>query len=348
MHPEDANYDPLFPLGAGLTTIEFDSASSASDGAGQTTTLSWSHTIGNGQDRVLAVGVSAADTSATDLVVTGVTYNGVAMTTISDTNSIAGDTNLIATELYYMPESNLPATGTYTAQVTYAGSVEDITAGAVSLANVMQQPAEVVAISADPNASTISTSVATLSEGTWLIDVLGTADPCVMTKGVVQTTRWSQSSDISSAACSTRVIPAPRPVSMDWRGPNETILVQSVAAFKPIQIIYPDETDLNGDFVLDLIDIGIFMNQWNPGSLPDPAPDNLVSMWKFDEASGTYAADSIGVNHGTTNAGWTDGKASSAIDFDGTEIVNCGNDISLDITRTHPKTLRRRITIQPS
>ncbi len=43
----------------------------------------------------------------------------------------------------------------------------------------------------------------------------------------------------------------------------------------------------------------------------------LVGHWKFDEASGTAAADSSGYgNHGTvTNAVWTDGKKSGALDF---------------------------------
>jgi len=63
--------------------------------------------------------------------------------------------------------------------------------------------------------------------------------------------------------------------------------------------------------------------------------NGLVSWWKFDETSGTTAADSAGSNAGTvTGATWTTdtaGAASSgALYFDGdNDYVNCGSDSSL-------------------
>ena len=50
------------------------------------------------------------------------------------------------------------------------------------------------------------------------------------------------------------------------------------------------------------------------------APSNLVAYWKFDEGSGTTAADSSGNgNTGTLINGplWTAGKAGNALYFDG-------------------------------
>jgi beta-glucosidase len=331
MHPEDANYDPLFPLGAGLTTIEFDSASSASDSVSEMSTLSWSHTVGSGQDRALVVGLAGEDSSSDDLVVSSVTYNGISMSPVPGSGSVGGDAMKVGTELYYMLDSNLPAAGTYTVVATYAGPVNDITAGAVSLFNVKQQPAEAVAVGAKLNAAEISTEVTTLSDGAWLIDVVGSGDPCVLRAAVLQTSRWNRSAQGSSAACSTKVVSAPRTVSMQWNESASTVLSHSAAAFAPKEKIHP-KGDINGDFMLDWQDIKGFANQWNPGLLPEPADSNLISHWAFDEGSGTVVRDSKGVNNGVTDANWTDGIAMSALQFDGNEVANCGNDSSLNLS----------------
>lgn len=67
--------------------------------------------------------------------------------------------------------------------------------------------------------------------------------------------------------------------------------------------------------------------------------DGLVSWWKFDESSGTTAADSVGSNIGTLTNGpaWTaatSGAASSgALDFDNVDdYVRIEDSASLDIT----------------
>ena len=58
-----------------------------------------------------------------------------------------------------------------------------------------------------------------------------------------------------------------------------------------------------------------------------------VSYWKFDEAVGTTAFDSVGQNHGNVyGAQWTSGQVSSALDFDGlNDHVNIPYDPSLNI-----------------
>ena len=62
------------------------------------------------------------------------------------------------------------------------------------------------------------------------------------------------------------------------------------------------------------------------------APGGMVGYWKFDETSGTSAADSSGNgNNGTlTNDGgglpnWTSGKVGNALSFDGGNLVTWGN-----------------------
>jgi len=70
----------------------------------------------------------------------------------------------------------------------------------------------------------------------------------------------------------------------------------------------------------------------------EPGPDpSLVGHWKLDETSGLTAVDSSGYNnHGTligmTGNEWTAGIRDGALGFDGTGIIDCGNDPSLRLT----------------
>jgi len=62
----------------------------------------------------------------------------------------------------------------------------------------------------------------------------------------------------------------------------------------------------------------------------------LVSLWKFDETSGTATSDSFGSNTGTLNnmedVDWVTGKSGNALEFDGVDdYVDCGNDNSLNV-----------------
>jgi hypothetical protein len=65
-------------------------------------------------------------------------------------------------------------------------------------------------------------------------------------------------------------------------------------------------------------------------------PGGLVAWWKFDEGSGSAAADSSGSNlHGTIagNPAWVDGPAGKALRFDGDgDFVDIGNDSRFNLT----------------
>jgi CubicO group peptidase (beta-lactamase class C family) len=69
---------------------------------------------------------------------------------------------------------------------------------------------------------------------------------------------------------------------------------------------------------------------------PTPAGANPVGWWKFDETSGTTAADSSGNGlNGTLTNGpvWTAGKLNNCLSFDATDdYVNIGNPAQLQIT----------------
>lgn len=65
------------------------------------------------------------------------------------------------------------------------------------------------------------------------------------------------------------------------------------------------------------------------------AEEGLVGYWKFDEGEKEIARDSSGKgNDGKIyGAAWVEGKVGKALSFDGKGYVDCGNDISLDLTK---------------
>jgi len=215
------------------TAIEFDNSASAYN-AGDGNALSWTHTIGNGSNRILIVGVAAEDNVAANLVVGSVTFNGTLMQPVSGTESTAGSSYLQKTGLYYLLEADLPPAGSYTVTVTYNGAVDDRSGGSISLSNAAQQAAEAAAANGNTSSNTIASTVTVVSEGAWVVDVVGcgNAGSFVPTGGGM-TERFDVSPDSSSAAGSTRALSSIGPVTMSWQHSGANRLAHSVAVLAP-------------------------------------------------------------------------------------------------------------------
>jgi hypothetical protein len=72
-------------------------------------------------------------------------------------------------------------------------------------------------------------------------------------------------------------------------------------------------------------------------SVAQAADPDLVGHWTFDEGSGTTAFDSSGNgNDGIFNCDpqWVPGKLGGALEFNGDDYLDCGNDPSLEIRDT--------------
>jgi len=67
----------------------------------------------------------------------------------------------------------------------------------------------------------------------------------------------------------------------------------------------------------------------------DPGNNGLVANWKLDDGSGLTAVDSsVNANNGTLigDPQWVVGQNGSALEFNGNDYVDCGNNASLNIT----------------
>jgi len=219
-------------------TIEFDAASSNAESF-DSTTLSWSHTIDSGNNRILVVTAVCADSIAKDRLISSVKYNGVNMTRVPASSK---SRSYIKADLYYILDADLPSSqGTYTVSVTYNGTVYARAGGAVSLKNVKQQTPEAVATNSLASATAISTDINTLSSGAWIVDVAGHACTGSFSTST-STQRWNQGI-YHTGAGSTTIASSTGPTTVSWNfiGNNGAIL-HSLAAFAPAQTVTLERT----------------------------------------------------------------------------------------------------------
>jgi hypothetical protein len=239
--------------------ITFDNASSCSSGTAGTT-ISWSHTIGCGKNRLLVVGLAAKDTNLDNLRVSSIKYNGFEMSLVEGSSLVVGNQYLHKAELYYLLQENLPLPGTYVVEVIYPGNVDSVSAGAVSLFNVAQQPAEAVAVNSERCSQTISTGITTATDGAWIIDVVSSCTNgsfCSIDEGMEAF--WSTLADGSSAAGSTKAVPSAGLTTMGWQHCEAGQLIHSLAAFAPTQCPIGDISD---DCEVDCQDLAALCEQW--------------------------------------------------------------------------------------
>ena len=218
-------------------TIQFDAASSTSSGSASTT-LSWSHTIGSGNNRILIVSTVCEDSTPADQIMSSVKFNSVNITPVPGSiRSRSNSSNsILRTELYYMLN---PPTGTYTVAITYNGSVSYRAGGAISLRNVKQQAPEAVVTNAKSAATTISTDVTIPNIGAWIVDVVGHSNSDSFTSSTT-TERWDRNSGYHTGAGGTKAVTSAGLNTISWTyNGSSGSTVHSLAAFAPSETAVP-------------------------------------------------------------------------------------------------------------
>jgi hypothetical protein len=201
--------------------IFWDAASSSGYEAALST-YSWNHTV-SGTNRLLIVGVSVFAVGT----VTGVTYNGVALTHIS---ACDGTNGLYHTEIWYLIA---PATGTHSVVVTLSTSLTSI-ASAVSYVGVHQtSPTEASSIN-QGTGTPATDAVTTIADRDVVIDCVSTSDASI-TVHAGQAQRANNTGALGSGAMSDSGLLAPTTMkTMQWDaiGVLDT-WVQSAVALRP-------------------------------------------------------------------------------------------------------------------
>jgi len=142
--------------------------SSSSSSVTTSDTLSWSHTIPGGEHRGLLVSIVQEDIGGLKSV-SSVTFNGYALSPCGVQNH-----QINQVSLWYLLDSDLPAAGTYTVTVTMSASTAGILGAAVSLHNVAQSAPEAFSGNIFNQATSFSSSIATLSPNALVVESLST------------------------------------------------------------------------------------------------------------------------------------------------------------------------------
>jgi hypothetical protein len=218
--------------------ITFDSASTGQLRA--TNTLSWSHSVGAGNNRLLVVGIGTEDNPAVgDSAVVSISYSGIALARVPGAQQRAVDTGVNSenyTDLWFLLN---PPVGTGTITVNVTGTVADLLGGGASFHNVLQQPPEAVggAATSTTNFSSIAAPITTLTPGALVVDVgLHSTSNGTMTPGMDQIEAWDQSTAGARTAFSYRLVPTPGTVTDSWTADGNPLgrMAISVAAFAQV------------------------------------------------------------------------------------------------------------------
>jgi len=216
-------------------SITLDATSHGASSA-SASTLSWTHTLGAGTNRAVVIAVGEADSVASPdqyATVTSVTLGGVYATPLPNSVTYGGTSGMVQTQLFYILDSELPAAGTYTVQVNLAGSIAGISAGAISMFGVNQGPPEAVATNKNTaGANTLSSTITTLSNNAWVIDLIEDGDVAALTASSGQTQAWQAEAKTGTGASSYKQVATAGSASMGWTG-TANRLAASLLDFAP-------------------------------------------------------------------------------------------------------------------
>ncbi|OLE54034.1 MAG: hypothetical protein AUG51_10460 [Acidobacteria bacterium 13_1_20CM_3_53_8] len=199
--------------GAVRAQVVFDSASSngAFDNAG-VTSLSWSHTVGSGSNRLLIVGVSTFTNAPLPVMrVTGVTYGGTPLTRIA--TQLAPD-NQSAIEMFQLVN---PPSGTANVAVNLL-AVNYVVGGSASFSNV-NQTTPTRTPQTNSGTGTSPTVTVTSAPSEIVIDTVGTQTGVFLAPSANQTVGWngrpffSNSFDVGAGSTQPGASPS---VTMSW------------------------------------------------------------------------------------------------------------------------------------
>lgn len=169
--------------------IAFDVGGKSSvQGSGASLTFT-GPTVGTLTNGLVVVGVPrrGGASANSNLNITGITYNGVAMTQGPNVNSAdSPSSNTLAVDIWYLVN---PPSGAKTIVVSYSGTVNTCVAYVASFSGVDQTNPLDASNTSKQNASSSpnTTSVTTVTNGAWLFDVIYNKIGTSLTRGASQT-----------------------------------------------------------------------------------------------------------------------------------------------------------------
>lgn len=202
---------------------------------GNGSSLSWSHTVEAGANRLLIVGVSwRSDDGQT---VSSVSYAGQPMTPVVDKSQPAAATGAtrVTVQIFRLID---PPVGTANVNVTLSAAT-GVVGGALALSGVNQTtPIEATASNSD-RSTTPNVSVMTLTGNAWVVDTVARfgAGTLTMTAATNRSEAWNTKitgkNQVGGAASYRGPISPPATVAMDWTWDANNHWAAAAVAVKP-------------------------------------------------------------------------------------------------------------------
>jgi hypothetical protein len=235
---DESNLATVTPAGspppppASVVPITFDAASSSATG-NTTNRISWSHTVGIGTNRFLAVCTQARDRAGRYYgVVTTVTANGFPLRKVRADVGFNGGISF-RTELWYLVN---PGVGTHTIAVTWTEALSDYGVGSATSYFGVDQDTPIDAIAGSGGTgTTLSTAITTVANHALITDcALGQASPLAVNAG--QTTRVNRLTmgtpdSVGVSTMNDKAVAGSE--RMDWTQGKAEIWVISAVSLRP-------------------------------------------------------------------------------------------------------------------
>jgi len=222
--------------------IAFDAQSSTVTQTSQVTSLSWSHTTGAGNNRLLLVAVGVHANTGTPTTVSNVTYDGVLLTQVTTALYSATDPQ-VRTYVFQLVN---PASGTKTITVNFAAATYSV-AGATTYANVDQTTPIQTSNTATGSGTAPSVSVTVTGSGRWLFGHLGghrtAGGDWTITEGTGQTNRWAEETKAFKGRGSDKSVSAGSQ-SMSWTLSRAASYVVSALVINPAVAVAHADVDV--------------------------------------------------------------------------------------------------------
>jgi len=194
--------------------------------------LTFAHEVAAGSNRILVVGVALENSTATVTTVSGITWDGNALTQIATQpfdDGGAGDRD--RADLWYLLETDI-STKSANVVVTLTGSVDrGVNAGVICVNDAKQQAPEANA-SADGTGTTASVTITPATDDAWIIDVAANSSSTNdMTAGANQNERWEEDNDVRTNG-SDKTLATAAETTMSWTFGTEKPWAVVAASFE--------------------------------------------------------------------------------------------------------------------
>lgn len=230
----------MFAMGgfssSSTSAVAVDSTSTSAT-TNLTNTISWTHTVGTGSNRLLKVCAYARDeASAGTPIVTSITANGLPLTKVRADLFSSAEPVWINTELWYLVN---PGSGSQTITITWAGSPNRYGVGAsTSYTGILQTSPLDASAGATGTSVSVSTPITTVTDHDLVTDcAIGRADPLTIGAGQTTDTNFNTTVFVDAMGASSVLDKTPAgSETMDWTQSVSSSYAITAVAFKPASV----------------------------------------------------------------------------------------------------------------